>query len=291
MIDTLCIIGVGLIGGSLARALRDAGLVRRVVGCGRDPGNLARAIELGVIDHAESDPAKAVAGADMVVVAVTLGATQDILSRIAPALDPAAIVTDVGSAKACVVAAARATLSTAALPRFVPGHPIAGAEKSGVEASNARLFERHRVILTPIPEQSPDALSRVTRMWEAAGATVLNMDPDLHDQVLAATSHLPHLLAYAMVNCLLEMETPVDVFDYAAGGFRDFTRIASSNPPMWRDIALANAPALIAMCDRFERSLGSLREALERGDGSALEAAFARAKRARDDFMTRSGRA
>ena len=169
MIDTLCIIGVGLIGGSLARALRDAGLVRRVVGCGRDPGNLARAIELGVIDHAESDPAKAVAGADMVVVAVTLGATQDILSRIAPALDPAAIVTDVGSAKAWVVAAARATLSTAALPRFVPGHPIAGAEKSGVEASNARLFERHRVILTPIPEQSPDALSRVSadtvRAW------------------------------------------------------------------------------------------------------------------------------
>lgn len=288
MIDTLCIIGVGLIGGSLARALREAGLVRRVVGCGRDAGNLSRAIELGVIDEAFHDPAQAVLGADMVVVAVTLGATGEILKRIAPALKPDAIVTDVGSAKACVVEAARQTLAPTALSRFVPGHPIAGAEKSGVEASRAALYQRHRVILTPLPEQSAAALASVVAMWEATGAEVLCMDAVLHDQVLAATSHLPHVLAYAMVNCLLDLDTPVNVMDYAAGGFRDFTRIASSNPPMWRDIALNNAPALLAMIGQFETSLGQLRQALEARDAVALEQAFSRAKTARDDYLSRS---
>jgi len=288
MIDTLCIIGVGLIGGSLARALREAGLVRRVVGCGRDAGNLARAIELGVIDEAFHDPAQAVVGADMVVVAVTLGATGEILQRIAPSLRADAIVTDVGSAKACVIEAARQALAPSALPRFVPGHPIAGAEKSGVEAANAQLYQRHRVILTPLPEQSAAALASVVAMWEATGAEVLCMDATLHDQVLAATSHLPHVLAYAMVNCLLDLDTPVSVMDYAAGGFRDFTRIASSNPPMWRDIALNNAPALLAMIGQFETSLGQLRQALEARDAVALEQAFSRAKMARDDYLSRS---
>lgn len=290
MIDTLCILGVGLIGGSLARALREAGLVRRVVGCGRDPGNLARAIELGVIDEAFHDPAQAVVGADLVVVAVTLGATGDILATIAPALKADAIVTDVGSAKACVIAAARQTLAPAALSRFVPGHPIAGAEKSGVEASKSDLFVRHRVILTPLPEQAATALSTVVAMWEATGAEVISMEAGFHDQVLAATSHLPHVLAYAMVNCLLDLETSVNVMDYAAGGFRDFTRIASSNPPMWRDIALNNAPALLAMIERFQTSLAQLREALEARDGVALERAFSRAKTARDDYLKRSTR-
>ncbi len=290
MIDTLCIIGVGLIGGSLARALREAGLVRRVVGCGRDPVNLARAIELGVIDEAHADPAGAVAGADMVVVAVTLGATREILQRIAPALAPSAIVTDVGSAKVCVIEAARATLGDA-LPRFVPGHPIAGAEKSGVEASTASLFRQHRTILTPLPEQAAFAQAKVVAMWEAVGAEVITLDAKVHDEVLAATSHLPHLLAYAMMNCLLDLDTPVDVLDYAAGGFRDFTRIASSSPAMWRDISLANAPALIAVCERFERTLAGLREALASGDAVALEASFARAKTARDDYLNRSPKA
>ena len=287
MIDTLCVIGVGLIGGSLARALRAGGHVRRIVGCGRGAKNLELALAMGVIDEACSDPAQAVVGADMVVIAVTLGTTADILSQIAATLAPHAVVTDVGSAKACVLDAARATLG-AALPRFVAGHPIAGAEKSGVEASSATLFKQHLVILTPQENQSTAALAQVQAMWTATGAQVLSMTPELHDQVLAATSHLPHLLAYAMVNCLLDLPTPVNVFDYAAGGFRDFTRIASSSPAMWRDIALGNAPAIVDMCERFEAGLATLREALIRADGAALEHAFQRAKQARDDYLLRS---
>ena len=290
MIDTLCVLGVGLIGGSLARALREAGQVRRVVGCGRDRANLERALQLGVIDEAMTDPALAVQGADMIVVAVTLGATRDILARIAPALGSNALVTDVGSVKASVLHAARETLGDA-LPRFVAGHPIAGGEKSGVEASSATLYQRHRVILTPHPGQAPDALERVAAMWRAAGASVSCMDAARHDEILAATSHLPHLLAYALVASLLRLEGTESPFDYAAGGFRDFTRIASSNPAMWRDISLANAPALLAICDRFEEVLDEFRQAITRGDGTALEAGFAQAKVARDDFVNRSSKA
>lgn len=283
----LAIIGVGLIGGSLARALRARGAVDGVVGCGRERGNLERAVELGVIDTWTHDPAEAVRGADVVVVAVTLGATADILARIAPALSPQAIVTDVGSAKRCVIEAARAALPAPHYARFVAGHPIAGAEKSGVEAAKAELYERHCVILTPTADTDATALATVRRLWQCVGAEVCDMDADLHDEVLAATSHLPHLLAYALVDCLLDLDTPVDVFDFAAGGFRDFTRIASSSPAMWRDIAIENRTALLAVCTRFEQTLASLRQALEAGDAAALEAAFARAKRARDEFMRR----
>lgn len=290
MIDTLCILGVGLIGGSLARALRAAGQVRRVVGCGRERGNLDRALQLGVIDEATADPAAAVAGADMVVVAVTLGATREILARIAPALASHALVTDVGSVKASVLDAARETLGEA-FPRFVAGHPIAGGEKSGVEASSATLYQRHRVILTPHAEQAPDAVTRVAAMWHATGAAVDYLDAARHDEILAATSHLPHLLAYALVASLLRLDGAESPFDYAAGGFRDFTRIASSNPAMWRDISLANAPALLAVCDRFEQVLGEFRQAIRMGDGATLEAGFGEAKAARDDFLHRSSKA
>ncbi|MGE3772045.1 MAG: prephenate dehydrogenase [Gammaproteobacteria bacterium] len=283
----LAVVGVGLIGGSLARALRAQGAVERVVGCGRDRANLERAIALGVIDEWTQDPAEAARGADVVVVAVTLGATADILARIAPALAAQAIVTDVGSAKRCVIDAARTQLSPSQYARFVAGHPIAGAEKSGVEAAKVDLYERHRVILTPTADTDAAALATVRRMWQRVGAEVCDMDPDLHDEVLAATSHLPHLLAYALVDCLLDLDTPVDVFDFAAGGFRDFTRIASSSPAMWRDIALENRAALLAVCARFEQTLAGLRRALEAGDAAALETAFARAKTARDDFMRR----
>lgn len=285
-IDRLAIIGVGLIGGSLARALRERGAVKHVVGCGRDAANLRRALELGVIDEAHHDPLEAVRGADVVVVAVTLGATGDILARIAPGLGPDTLVTDVGSAKACVVDAARQHLA-GACARFVAGHPIAGGEKSGVDAANAALYEKHRVILTPMPENSRDALARIRLMWETVGADVFEMDAVLHDEVLAATSHLPHLLAYALVDCLVDLGKPVDVFDFAAGGFRDLTRIASSNPAMWRDIALANRTALLSVCDRFEQTLAGLRGLLEAGDGAGLEVEFGRAKAARDEFMRR----
>jgi len=283
----LAIIGVGLIGGSLARALRTRGAVDAVVGCGRDRANLERAVALGVIDDWTQNPAEAARGADIVVVAVTLGATADILARIAPALAAQAIVTDVGSAKRCVIDAARAQLPPSQYARFVAGHPIAGAEKSGVEAAKAELYERHRVILTPTADTDAAALATVRRLWECVGAEVCDMDADLHDEVLAATSHLPHLLAYALVDCLLDLDTPVDVFDFAAGGFRDFTRIASSSPAMWRDIALENRTALLAVCARYEQTLARLRRALEAGDAEALEAAFARAKAARDEFMRR----
>jgi len=286
----LAIIGVGLIGGSLALALRAKGAVDSVVGCGRDRGNLERALALGVIDEWTHDPAEAARGADLVVVAVTLGATEDILARIAPALGASAIVTDVGSAKRCVIDAARARLPQH-LARFVAGHPIAGAEKSGVEAAKVELYERHRVILTPTPDTDPAALVTVRRMWECVGAQVCDMDAELHDEVLAATSHLPHLLAYALVNCLLDLGKPVNVFDFAAGGFRDFTRIASSNPAMWRDISLENRTALLAVCTRFEETLASLRRALEAGDVQTLEAEFGRAKAARDDFVRRRPKA
>ena len=287
MIDTLCVLGVGLIGGSVARALRTAGKVRRIVGCGRDRANLDRALALGVIDEAHSDPAVAVEGADVVVVAVTLGATHDVLARIAPALRPGAIVTDVGSVKASVIEAARTTLGSH-LPRFVAGHPIAGGEKTGVEASTATLYQQHRVILTPHAEQDPAALATVRALWEAAGAEVVSMDAGRHDDILAATSHLPHLLAYALVGSLLRMEGAESPFDFAAGGFRDFTRIASSSPAMWRDIALANGPALLAACARFETVLRELRQAITQGDGAALEASFAASKTARDDYLQRS---
>lgn len=283
----VAIIGVGLIGGSLACALRAQGAAEHVVGCGRDRGNLERAVELGVIDAWTHDPAEAVRGADLVVVAVTLGATADILARIAPALAPQAIITDVGSAKRCVLEAARAQLPPMHYARFVAGHPIAGAEQSGVEAAKADLYVRHRVILTPVANTDREALATVRRVWECVGADVLDMDADLHDEVLAATSHLPHLLAYALVDCLLGLDSPVDVFDFAAGGFRDFTRIASSSPTMWRDIAIQNRRALLAVCTRFEATLATLRRAVEAGDAQALETAFARAKRARDDFVRR----
>ncbi|MEQ8659671.1 MAG: prephenate dehydrogenase/arogenate dehydrogenase family protein, partial [Gammaproteobacteria bacterium] len=210
-----------------------------------------------------------------------LGATRGVLEAIAPALAPGAIVTDVGSTKASVVAAARATLGEH-LPDFVPGHPIAGTEQSGAAAAFAALYDAHRVVLTPLPETRAQALERVRAMWRAAGATVIEMDVATHDAVLAKTSHLPHLLAYNLVDALAGGDDAAAVFDFAAGGFRDFTRIASSNPAMWADIAIANRDALLAACADYTTRFTTLVAALEAGDRAALERAFARAKRARD---------
>jgi len=281
VIGRLAVIGVGLIGGSLARALRRAGLVDEVVGCGRGEANLAEARDLGIIDSYTHDPAVAAAGADLVVVGVTLGATEAVFAAIAPVLGAGAVVTDVGSTKGSVVAAARRTLG-AALPRFVPGHPIAGTEQSGAAASFAGLFERHKVILTPLAETAPDALATVHRTWAVTGATVVEMDVERHDAVLAATSHLPHLLAYTLVDALAAEDSSAAIFEFAAGGFRDFTRIASSNPAMWRDIALANQPALSALCRRYLTRFEQLLAALDAGDGVAIEDLFRRAKDTRD---------
>lgn len=283
MIERLCIIGVGLIGGALARALKRAGACREVVGCGRDEAALRRAIELGVIDRYHTDPAQAVQGADVIVLAVPLGAMEPVLRSIAPFIDARAVITDVGSAKGCVVAAAEAVFGAVPV-RFVPGHPIAGTEKSGVDASFAELFERRRVILTPLPETDRAAHALVRRMWECAGAEVVDMEVVHHDEVLAATSHLPHVLAYALVDTLARMQEKSEIFRYAAGGFRDFTRIASSDPGMWRDICLANRDAVVVMLDRYADDLGRLRDAIARGEGVIIAELFTRAKAARDRF-------
>jgi prephenate dehydrogenase len=281
MIHRLCVIGVGLIGGSLARALREAGAVETIIGCGRGEQNLARAVELKVIDDYVFDPADAVVGADMVVVATTLGATGEIFEKIATTISANTVVTDVGSAKQRVVAAARERLGRN-FNRFVPGHPIAGTEKSGVDAAFASLFRDHRVILTPVTETDPDALRRVVEMWRVTGANVSEMDVEHHDSVLAATSHMPHMLAYTLVDCLAGMDRSDEIFDYAAGGFRDFTRIAASNPAMWCDIAMDNRDALLAVLQRFTATYEQLRGALESNDADALLEMFTRAKTARD---------
>ncbi len=283
MIDKLCIIGVGLIGGSLARDLKRLGACREVVGCSRNRDNLQRALELGVIDSFSTDIARAVEGADMVVLAVPLEAMQSVFQGINETLSPQAVVTDAGSSKCSVLRAAEAVFST--IPAwFVPGHPIAGAEKSGVEASVDDLFVDHRVILTPVEETGSDALERVRAMWLRVGAEVIEMEPHHHDEVLAATSHLPHMLAYTLVDVLGRMHDRVEIFRYAAGGFRDFTRIASSDPHMWHDVCLANRDAMIGVLENFSGDLEQLIAAVKRGDGDYLFEVFTRAKAFRDRF-------
>ncbi len=288
MIQRLTVIGVGLIGGSLARALRRAGVVGEVVGCGRSRDNLQRARELGVIDRYYQDPAQAVTDADLVFIAVPLGAMATTFAAIRDHLAPGAILTDGGSVKGSVVADARQVFGHLP-PRFVPGHPIAGTEQSGVDASFAELYRNRRVILTPLPDTDPAATAQVQAMWEACGAEVTQMAVDHHDEVLAATSHLPHLLAYGLVDSLARLRENDEIFRYAAGGFRDFTRIASSHPIMWRDICLANRQALGQMLARFQRELAELAADVEGGDGEALLEVFERAKAARDRYVGSQG--
>ncbi len=280
----LAVIGVGLIGGSLAKALRAAGAVEEVVGCGRSKANLDLAVSQGIIDRYSHDVGEAVTDADMVFVAVPLGAMRETFAAMRGRLAADAIVTDGGSAKASVVADARAVFGE--LPaRFVPGHPIAGTERNGAAAAFAELYQDRRVILTPLAETDPDATAQVRAMWEACGAEVSEMSVAHHDEVLAATSHLPHMLAFGLVDALARMKENDKIFRYAAGGFRDFTRIASSNPVMWRDICLANKQALSAMLATFADEMNDLSQTIAKGDGEHLLAIFSRAKAARDRFV------
>ena len=283
-IQRLAILGVGLIGGSLARALRRAGVCETIVGYGRNESNLRKAKALGVIDTYAMQPAAAVQDADMIVLATPLSTTAQLLQQMQPAISPTATLTDVGSAKGSVVRACSEYLSPEQLRRFVPGHPIAGTEKSGVEASSAELYENHLTILTPLPRQDAHHLQRVTRMWEATGARVVTMAIEHHDQILAATSHLPHMLAYALVDCLAGMQTRDEIFQYAAGGFADFTRIASSNPQMWADICMANRDNLVSVLERFDAHIQDIKEAIAAGNSDVLLAIFSRAKNSRDEF-------
>ena len=289
LFQRVCIIGLGLIGGSLAAALRANGLATSIVAGGRSTRTLERGLALGLIDEGYQDLATAVAGADLVFVAVPVSAMADTFARIAPALAHGAIVTDGGSVKGSVIQMARAHLGDR-MSRFVPGHPIAGKEKSGVESADASLYHQHRVILTPTPDTDPAAALAVRQMWTRVGAEVLSMRPDEHDRVLAETSHLPHLLAFSLVDTLARQGDSTEIFRYAAGGFRDFTRIASSDPVMWHDIFRENRDAVLRATDLFAAGLASFREAVAAGDSDALLGIMTRANSARARFLAMNAR-
>ena len=284
LINRLAVIGVGLIGGSLARALRKAGAVGEIVGIDHDGENLRRARELGVVDRCAASTAEGVSGADLVFISVPVCSIAAVVREITPHLAPGAIITDGGSVKGDVVAACEPLMSPGV--HFVGGHPIAGTEHSGVEASFASLYEGKRCIVTPTPHTDTAALGTVVRMWEAAGSEVVVMDAEKHDRVVAAISHLPHMVAYALVNAV----EGYDRFDegilrYSAGGFRDFTRIASSDPAMWRDIALMNRAGVIEMMDHFADYFLRLRALVAAGDAAGLEQFFRESKESRDAIL------
>lgn len=279
----LVVIGLGLIGGSFAKGLRERGLCREVIGVDLDPESRRLAVELGVVDRCETDLATAIAGAEVIQLAVPILAMEKLLAELAKLDLGQAVLTDVGSAKGNVVRAARLAFSGQGV-RFVPGHPIAGSEQSGVEAANAQLFRRHKVILTPSEQSDEAALALVDALWRELGADVEHMDVEHHDQVLAATSHLPHLLAFTLVDSLAKRSENLEIFRYAAGGFRDFTRIAGSDPVMWHDIFLANREAVLRTLDVFRDDLDALREAVDAGDGHQLLGVFTRARVAREHF-------
>lgn len=288
MIKHLSIIGVGLIGGSLALALKKAGVVEQVTGYARSAAVREEALALGIIDNAADTMAEAVADADVVFVAVPMGAMQSVFEQMAPHLKPQTIITDGGSAKQQVVDAARSALGKA-FERFVPGHPIAGTEKSGPSAAFAELYQQHRVVLTPVAETDKAALEKVHNMWRQVGADVFEMTIEHHDSILAATSHLPHLLAFNLVNLLAQREDCNEVLRYAAGGFRDFSRIASSDAVMWRDICLGNRGAILELLQQYRNGLDLIEKAIREDDGNYLIDIFGRAKQARDSRFAEPG--
>jgi len=283
LIGCLVVIGVGLIGGSLAKNLKASNLVKHIVGVGRNEQSLKRAIELNVIDAYNLDMADAVKQADLVVISTPVLSTLAVLKKIKDTLPGHAVVTDVGSAKAIVVDAIE-TVFGYVPTNFVLGHPIAGSERSGVDAAQLDLFKKHNVILTPLSDTDARALEMVRTLWKSTGANVLNMTVDYHDQVLAATSHLPHLIAYSLVDTLAKQGSNLDIFRYAAGGFRDFTRIAASDPVMWHDIFIANRESVLASLESFSVGLNELKTALETNDSQTMLGIFTRAKAARDHF-------
>lgn len=280
----LALFGVGLIGGSFACALKQAGAVQAVCGVGRSRSNLERALQLGVIDEIASDAQSAMAGADFVLVAVPVAQTDRVLREIAPYLPSDCVVTDAGSTKQDVAMAARQALG-AKRRQFVPAHPIAGAELSGVEAASPTLFRGRLVVLTPLDDTPSDACARVESAWQTCGARVMQMTPKRHDQVFAAVSHLPHALAFALVEMIAKRPDAQELFSFAGAGFRDFTRIAGSSPEMWRDICLANREALLSELSAFQAALATLTEHIRSGEASDIEALFRDARSARDHWI------
>lgn len=289
LINKLVVVGVGLIGGSFALALRKAGVVKHIVGIGRSRENLQLACELGAIDETAADITGALQGADFVLIAVPVGETARVMSQIEPHLEAQTVLTDAGSTKQDVARSAYRHLSRH-LARFVPGHPIAGAELSGVRAAQAELFQGKKIVLTPLPENDEGALERVRAVWQACGATLHEMSAPSHDAVFAAVSHLPHLLAYALVHYIAIQPNSRQLFDYAAGGFRDFTRIAGSSPEMWRDICLANRESLLSQLESYADELDNLREMLANGDAAGLKKLFNAAGEARQKWLDKEER-
>ncbi|MCK7552449.1 bifunctional prephenate dehydrogenase/3-phosphoshikimate 1-carboxyvinyltransferase [Marinobacter goseongensis] len=279
----VAVIGLGLIGGSLAKAVRMNGLAEMVVGTDKREDELSLGVELGVVDEAVGSIADAVTGSDLVVLAVPVRATRAVLEAIKPHLSADAVLTDVGSTKTSFVQDVQAVFGTLS-PRVIPGHPIAGSEKSGIRAANPELFANHKVILTPADDVDAAGLARLKALWEGCGATVLTMSVAYHDEVLAATSHLPHLIAFSLVDTLAGEDENLDIFRYAAGGFRDFTRIAASDPVMWHDIFLSNRDAVLRVIDHFTHDLDQLRTAIADQDSATLLRVFSRAKAAREHF-------
>jgi cyclohexadieny/prephenate dehydrogenase len=285
LFDRVALIGIGLIGSSLARVLRRDSPQTRIVACARRAETLDTVDRLGIADETTDDPAAAVEDADLIVVATPLSAYAEIGRRIAPALRDGAVVTDVGSVKGAAIAALAPVLPHRA--HFVPGHPVAGTEHSGPEAGFAEMFRDRWCILTPLPGTAPEALAKVRALWEMAGMRVAEMAADHHDKVLAVTSHLPHLIAYTIVGTATELgqDLQSEVVAYSAGGFRDFTRIAASDPVMWRDIFLTNREAVLELLQRFSEDLTALQRAIRRGDGETLHDWFTRTRTIRRSII------
>jgi len=290
-INNLCVIGTGLIGGSLCLSLKEAGACQKIIGAGRSEETLQKAKQLNIIDDYDTDISSAVKDADIIFVSVPLGAMQTVFEQIATGLKAAgnqkAIITDAGSSKQQVLELAEkifADVFADGTNRFVAGHPIAGTENSGPAAAFADLYKNRRVILTPARDTDQSAIDLVTELWQTTGAMVETMSAEHHDKVLAATSHLPHLIAFGLVHCLENIDDIEDVFRFAAGGFRDVTRIASSDPTMWRDICLNNRQPILDMMKRYKDEMEMLYNALQSGDGEKLMEVFEHAKQTRDKF-------
>ncbi len=287
MIDRLVITGVGLIGGSFALALKSRGLVKHVTGVGRSRANLERALALGLIDVIADDPAATSAAysqAGFIFVATPVGQMARVFADIAPHLKDGAVVTDGGSTKSDVAVLARAAFGPR-LAQFVPAHPIAGAELTGADAAKANLYEGKKLVMAPLPETAPGAILRVQQAWEACGARVFTMSPELHDKTFAAVSHLPHVLAFALVDEIARKPHADVLFQYAASGFRDFTRIAGSSPEMWRDISIANRTSLLIEIDEYAARLQAVRTMIDTSDAAALDAVFTNARSARQAWL------
>jgi cyclohexadieny/prephenate dehydrogenase len=278
LFDRVAFIGIGLIGSSLARRMRRDGLAREIVACARRQETRDTVMTLKIADRVTADPAHAVAGADLVVVATPLSAYAEIGARIAPALAPGAIVTDVGSVKSSAMRDLQPALPAGV--HFIAGHPVAGTEHSGPESGFAELFEGRWCILTPADDADPTALAKLKTLWEATGSKVATMDPEHHDKVLAIVSHLPHLIAYTIVDTAINLGNDLqsEVIEFSASGFRDFTRIAASDPVMWRDVFLANRDAVLEMLQRFTEDLTALQRAIRRGEGDTLQELFTRTR-------------